>query len=158
MTNAMSPRNLFALLGFILLCLAVAGLGGLATAQSVTTWYTTLNKPPFNPPGWIFGPVWTTLYIMMAVAAWRVWLKQGFGLPLYVWAAQLALNCLWSFLFFAFQSPFWAMVDIIPLLALILLTMRLFLPVDRLAGLLLAPYAAWVSFATLLNFSIWWLN
>ena len=156
--NITNTRKFMGLAGFILLCLMVAGLGGLSTAQSVGTWYVTLNKPPFNPPSWVFGPVWTTLYIMMAVAAWRVWLKQGFGLPLYVWAAQLALNCLWSVLFFALQSPGWALVDIFPLLGLILFSIKLFLPIDRLAGLLLAPYAAWVSFACLLNAAIWWLN
>ena len=156
--SASNTRKFMALAGFTLLCLAIGGLGGLATAKSVTTWYPTLIKPSFNPPSWVFAPVWTSLYIMMAFAAWRIWLKQGFGKPLYMWSAQLALNCLWSFLFFALQSPGWAMLDIIPLLALILVTIRLFWPIDRLAGLLLMPYAAWVSFASLLNFSIWWLN
>jgi tryptophan-rich sensory protein len=147
-----------ALLGFILACLAIGGLGGWVTAGSVATWFPTLNKPPFNPPAWLFGPVWTTLYVMMGVAAWRVWRKAGWGTPLNLFAAQLALNCAWSFLFFGLQSPGLALLDIVPLLVLILLTIRAFWPIDRIAGGLLVPYAAWVSFATLLNASIWWLN
>ena len=147
-----------ALLGFILACLAIGGLGGWVTSGSVATWFPTLNKPPFNPPAWVFGPVWTTLYVMMGVAAWRVWRKAGWGTALNLFAAQLALNCAWSFLFFGLQSPGLALLDIVPLLALILLTIRAFWPIDRIAGGLLMPYAAWVSFATLLNASIWWLN
>ena len=95
---------------------------------------------------------------MMAVAAWRVWRKMGWGKPLYLFIAQLVLNSLWSFLFFGMQSPGLALLDIVPLLALILLTIATFWPIDRIAGGLLMPYAAWVSFATLLNASIWWLN
>lgn len=158
MAKLSARRDYAALVGFILVCLAIGGLGGFVTASSVQTWYPTLTKPSFNPPAWVFGPVWTTLYVMMAVAAWRVWRKAGWGAPLNIFAAQLALNCLWSFLFFGMQSPGLALIDIVPLLALILLTIRAFWPIDRIAGGLLMPYAAWVSFATLLNASIWWLN
>lgn len=154
----MNRREIAALCGFLLLCLGVGALGGIATAQSVGSWYPGLIKPSFNPPSWVFGPVWTLLYLMMAVAAWRVWRKAGWGVELNVWAAQLALNCLWSFLFFGLRSPGLALLDVIPLLALILLTIRFFQPVDRPAALLLTPYAAWVSFATLLNAAIWQLN
>ena len=143
---------------FVFACLAIGGLSGWVTSTSVASWYPTITKPPFNPPAWVFGPVWTTLYVMMAVAAWRVWRKMGWGKPLYLFIAQLVLNSLWSFLFFGMQSPTWALIDIVPLLALILLTIATFWPIDRIAGGLLMPYAAWVSFATLLNASIWWLN
>ena len=151
-------RELLALAGFLSLCLAVGGAGGWATAQSVQDWYPTLVKPPFNPPSWVFGPVWTTLYVFMGIAAWRVWRKQGWGTPLNLFAIQLALNCLWSFLFFGLRSPGLALIDILPLPAFILLTARAFRPVDRPAFVLMLPYAAWVGFALLLNASIWWLN
>jgi benzodiazapine receptor len=158
MTTSTRPRDLLALMGFLALCLGAGGLGGWSTAQSVGSWYPTLVKPPFNPPAWIFGPVWTTLYVFMGVAAWRVWRKAGWGTPLTLFAIQLALNSLWSFLFFGLRSPGLALLDIVPLLAFILLTWRAFRPIDRPAAALLVPYAAWVSFALLLNASIWWLN
>jgi tryptophan-rich sensory protein len=142
--------------------LAVGGLSGFATARGVATWYPTLIKPPFNPPAWIFGPVWTVLYIMMGVSAFLVW-RQGFAtegvrLALTVFAVQLALNGLWSILFFGMQAPGWALVEIGALWLAIVLTIVLFWRVSPTAGILLLPYWAWVSFATVLNASLWWLN
>ena len=142
--------------------LAVGGLSGAATAGSVASWYPTLVKPSFTPPAWVFGPVWTVLYVMMGVAAFFVW-KQGFGsqgvkLALAVFAVQLALNGLWSILFFGLHAPGWALVEIVLLWLAIGVTIWAFWRVTPTAGALLLPYWAWVSFATVLNASLWWLN
>ncbi len=149
--------------GFIVLCLAVAGIAGWATSQSVATWYLTLNRPSWTPPNWLFAPVWTTLYIMMAVAAWRIW-RSGGGFTgsvrsaLMMFFVQLALNFAWSFAFFGARSPILGLLVIILLWLAIAATISAFRPVDRLAAWLLAPYLVWVSYATALNFAIWTLN
>lgn len=146
------------LAGLIAICLAVGALGGFATASSVSEWYPTLNKPSWNPPNWIFGPVWTTLYIMMAVAAWLVW-RCGNSTPaMILFFAQLALNCAWSFLFFGARSPWLGLVGIGMLWLALLATVTVFFQRDKLAGVLMLPYFAWVSFAAFLNFTIWRLN
>ena len=146
----------------VALPLAVGGLSGYATARGVSTWYPTLVKPSFNPPAWVFGPVWTLLYIMMGIAAFLVWRRgldaDGVKIALTVFAIQLALNGLWSILFFGLQAPGWALAEIILLWMAIGITTLLFWRVDHTAGLLLLPYWAWVSFATVLNASLWWLN
>ncbi len=150
------------LAGFIAICLLTGALGGWVTSQSVIEWYPTLNKPAWNPPAWVFAPMWTTLYVMMAVAAWLVWKKvprgSGVRLALVLFFAQLALNCLWSFLFFGARSPAWALIDIFVLLAALAATTAAFFNHSRLAGALMLPYLAWVSFAAFLNFTIWQLN
>jgi translocator protein len=148
-------KKYLSLFAFVALCLAVGAGAGFLTAQSVMTWFPTLVKPWFNPPSWLFAPVWTTLYIMMAVAAWLVWLRKGSLVLFYV---QLALNFAWSLLFFGLHSPAMALVDIAAMWVAILLTLLGFWKVDRRAGWLMVPYLAWVSFASLLNASIWWLN
>lgn len=145
----------------ILICFAAAGIGSLATTPQIPGWYANLAKPAWTPPGWIFGPVWTLLYLMMAVAAWLVWRQAGFAgakLPLALFAIQLALNSLWSVLFFGLQNPGAAAVEIILLWAAILATMVTFWRRSRVAGGLLAPYLAWVSFAAVLNVAIWRMN
>jgi len=146
------------LAGFIAICLAVGALGGFATASSVTEWYPTLNKPSWNPPNWIFGPVWTTLYIMMAIAAWLVWRRGASGTAMILFFAQLALNLAWSFLFFGARSPWLGLVGIAMLLVALVATVVVFFQRDKLAGVLMLPYLAWVSFASFLNFTIWRLN
>ena len=157
-------RDALALLGFVALCLAVAAAGGAVTASSVGTWYAGLAKPSFNPPNWVFAPVWTALYLMMAFAAWRVWRRRGAGdarlamLALGAWALQLALNLSWSLLFFGARLIGAALAEIAVLFAAILATALLFWRIDRVAGALLAPYAAWVAFAALLNAALWRLN
>ena len=142
--------------------LAVGGLSGFATARGVAEWYPTLAKPSFNPPSWVFGPVWTVLYIMMGVAAFLVWRTgldmDGVKIALIAFAIQLALNGLWSILFFGMQQPGWALIEIIALWAAIGATIRLFWRVTPTAGALLLPYWAWVTFATVLNAALWWLN
>ena len=154
-------RRIAVLVVFVGACLAIGALGGWVTTGSVKGWYATLSKPSFNPPDWLFGPVWTVLYVMMGVAAWRVWLKawgdRARG-PLTLFALQLALNLGWSVTFFGLHAIGWAVVVIVALEAAILATMLLFRRIDRLAAALLLPYALWVAFATLLNVTIWRLN
>jgi len=146
------------LLAFIVVCLAAGGLGGFITAESVRTWYPGIAKPSWTPPSWLFGPVWTLLYVMMAVAAWMVWRRVGFGTALGVFALQLALNTLWSFLFFGLKAPAIAAVEIVALWGSIVATIALFAAVDVVAAWLLAPYLLWVTFASALNIAIWKLN
>jgi len=143
------------------LCLAVGALGGWVTADSVKTWYTTINKPSFTPPNWVFGPVWTVLYVLMGVAAWRVWCKarpDQLRVPLALFAVQLALNLAWSVVFFGAHRIGGAVVVIVGLEAAILATMVAFRRIDGLAALLLVPYALWVVFAAALNIAVWQLN
>jgi tryptophan-rich sensory protein len=140
----------------------VSLIGNAVTIPQVASWYPTLVKPPFNPPNWLFGPVWTALFAMMAYSVFRI-LRLPAATPgkspaLGIYHAQLVLNVLWSVAFFGLNSPLGGIAVIVPFLALILLTIALFRPLDRMAGNLLWPYAAWVSFATVLNVSIWWLN
>ena len=154
-------RRIAALVVFVGLCLAVGALGGWVTAGSVKDWYPTLHKPSFNPPNWLFGPVWTVLYAMMGVAAWRVWCKAWGNRarrPLALFALQLALNLGWSVTFFGLHAIGAAVVVIVALEAAILGTMLEFRRIDGLAAALLVPYALWVAFATLLNVTIWRLN
>jgi len=154
-------RDLAGLAGFLLLSLVVSALGGLATATSVGTWYPTLAKPPFNPPDCAFAPVWTVLYGLIAIAGWRIW-----RLPpapprtraLAAFGVQLALNLLWSFLFFGLRAIGVALAEILCLLGAIAVTALLFWRLDRPAGALFLPYLLWVAFATALNASLWVLN
>ncbi len=153
--------DLLGLGAFVALCLAISAIGGWVTADSVGTWYRTLQKPVFNPPDWVFAPVWTLLYLMIALAGWRVWRSRGLAgarAAMAAYAAQLALNLAWSFLFFGGRMIGIALVEIVLLLAAIVVNAVLFWRIDRLAGWLLAPYAAWVAFACMLNFALWRLN
>lgn len=145
----------------IALTMAVSVIGGLATAHSVDSWYAGLNKPSFNPPNWVFAPVWTMLYLLMAIAAWRIYLgpeSRSRRAALALYGAQLALNLGWSLIFFGLRSPFPAMLELALLLMAIVGTAVLFWRLDRPAGLLLVPYALWSAFAFALNLEIWRLN
>lgn len=129
------------------------------TANSVQTWYPTLNKPSWNPPNWLFAPVWTALYIMMAVSVWLVWREGQFtGVPAALFALQLLLNVAWSWLFFARHRPDLAFGEIVLLWLAILATSLSFRPVSSTAFALLIPYLLWVTFASYLNWTIWRLN
>lgn len=146
---------------FIVVCLGVGGLGAVATTPEIQGWYKTLAKPSWNPPDSVFGPVWTTLFIMMGIAAWLVWQQGGFkaaSKPLSLFAVQLALNVAWSWIFFGLHQPGWAFVEIVILWLAILATTVAFLRCSKVAGWLLVPYLAWVSFASVLNFTIWRMN
>ncbi|MEY3025903.1 MAG: hypothetical protein RLZZ238_800 [Planctomycetota bacterium] len=136
-----------------------AGLAALL--WPVDAWYATIAKPSWNPPNWLFGPVWTTLYILIGVAAWRVWRTGAFRrdrVALAVFLAQWAMNFAWSGFFFGLRSPGLAAIEIICLLCLIAFTMRRFARHDRASAVLLVPYIAWVAFATALNLALWWMN
>ncbi len=157
-TTKRGPMQWLILVGWLLLCFGAAALGAFFPPSE---WYASLNKPSWNPPAWVFGPVWSMLYTMMAVAAWRVWRKGGFAqqrLPLGLFLVQLALNAAWSPLFFGLQRPGIAFAEIILLWLAIACTIVVFRRVDRVAAWLLVPYLAWVSFAAVLNGTLWRLN
>jgi translocator protein len=155
----MTFSAIVSLAGFLVLCLAIGGVSGYATMGGIKVWYKTIRKPSFNPPNWLFGPVWTVLYIMMAVSAWLVWQTGGnISFALGLFTLQLALNFAWSFIFFRAQNIGWALVDILALWLTIAATVAVFSGISSLAAWLLLPYLAWVSFASLLNASIWRLN
>jgi tryptophan-rich sensory protein len=144
----------------IALCESVGLSGGLITASSVSTWYTTLRKPSINPPSWVFGPVWTTLYALMGIAVTMVAekRKKGTTSAIILFGSQLMLNFLWTLLFFGLRSPFAAFIEIIVLYVFILLTTITFWRVSKKSALLMIPYLLWVSFAFVLNFKVWRLN
>lgn len=150
------------MLGSIFLCLFVGLVGGIATSSSVQTWYLTLVKPVFTPPNWLFGPIWTTLYILMGIALFLVLRegvrKENVKTAVYYFVVQLLLNFAWSFIFFYFKSLAGGLIIILELWLMILLTMRKFYRISKAAAWLMAPYIAWVTIATLLNFSLMLLN
>ncbi len=151
-------RVTVAMIGWLVACFGAASLG---TIFMPGEWYATLQKPSWNPPGWIFGPVWTALYTMMAVAAWLVWKRGGFVAqrrPLILFLVQLALNAAWSPLFFGLHWTGMAFAEIMLLWLAIATTLLAFRSVSRTAAWLLTPYLVWVSFAAVLNFSLWRLN
>lgn len=148
-------RNGLALPGFIVATF-LAPMAGIFSMPGA--WYAALVKPAWNPPAWIFGPAWTLLYTLMAVAAWLVWKRDGWRRPLMLYGVQLALNAAWTPIFFGAHELGWALVEIAALWTAILLTLLSFWRVSRLAGWLFVPYLAWVTFATALNFALWRLN
>lgn len=152
--------NLPKFIGSILLCLFTGALGSFFTTSAITTWYADLSKPPFNPPNYIFAPVWTILYILMGISLYLLWTsnKKGREKAIRLFLIQLALNFFWSIIFFGMHSPRLAFVEIILLWAFIFLTIRASLPVSKTAAYLLYPYLAWVTFATVLNLFIAILN
>jgi tryptophan-rich sensory protein len=156
-----SRHEWLALAGFVGLCFAVAGIGSGLTTPALDDWYALLRKPAWTPPNWLFGPVWSALYLSMAVAAWLVWRRRrevDVRVPLSFFLLQLALNVIWSGLFFALQRPQAAFFEIVVLWVMILITLVCFWRVSVYAGWLFIPYLAWVTFAAALNFSLWRLN
>lgn len=162
MVSEKRPFQFIPFLILIFIPLTFGVIGGLLTNASVKTWYPTLNKPSFNPPDWVFGPVWTILYILIGIASYLVWQKrdQVTHLPrmIAVYFIQLVLNLFWSFLFFYAHKIGPSLFEIVALLIVILLNARMFYKIDKTAGLLFIPYALWVSFATLLTYHIYTLN
>jgi len=143
------------------ICLGAAGIGSVLTRPSIATWYATLRKPPWTPPNWVFGPVWTVLYLSMAVAAWWVWHQVGFShgkVPLTLFAVQLAFNVAWSGIFFGLRFPGGAFLEVVFLWLFILWTAIAFWPVSRTASWLMVPYLTWVTYAGALNAAIWRMN
>lgn len=146
----------------VLVCLGIGFIGSIATQTSVDTWFVALDKPSFNPPSWVFAPVWTLLYVLMGVAAGMVW-SRGFHhlwvkTALYHFGFQLILNAGWSIAFFGYQSPLAGLIIIIALIVLVLITFKWFKIVSTTAAYLLIPYILWIGFAAALNFEIWRLN
>lgn len=158
----MDIRSIIKLVAALILCQLAGFMGSLATTPSIPTWYQSIVKPSFTPPNWIFAPVWTMLYVLMGISLFLVWNKglekPGVKLALLFFFLQLALNILWSFLFFGLHSPLFAFIEIVFLWPAILVTILIFLPISKGAGYLLIPYLLWVSFAAVLNFSLWRLN
>ena len=146
----------------VLICQGAGLIGSVATFPSIPTWYATLEKPFFNPPNWLFGPVWIALYTLMGISAFLVWRKgirdRQVKVALGIFVAQLILNSLWSIVFFGLHSLLGGLIVILPLWVAILLSIVTFYRISKTAGVLLIPYILWVSFATLLNFSLWQLN
>lgn len=152
--SSKSRRGL-ALAGFILItfCAPLLSIGSMPG-----DWYAALIKPEWNPPAWVFGPAWTLLYTLMAVAAWLVWKRVGFSRPLALYFVQLALNAAWTPIFFGAHQIVWALLEIVLLWGAVLITLVNFRRVSPAAGWLFVPYLAWVSFATFLNYTLWRLN
>lgn len=145
----------------IYLAFLVLAIGGgllLGASNMPGEWYASLNKPFFNPPSWLFGPVWTVLYVLIAIAGARTWMANARGLGMQLWFGQMALNFMWSPAFFGYRMPGVALVVVLAMLAVILAFIADRWNRDRIAALLFAPYAAWVAFASLLNAAIVWLN
>lgn len=158
----MKLNSFFKLTIAIVISELAGGIGSFFTISAIPNWYATLVKPTLNPPSWIFGPVWTTLYFLMGIAAFLVWNKgwdrKDVHKALGVFLFQLVLNAMWSIIFFGLHSPFWAFVDIVAMWLAIIWTMTLFYKISKPAMWLLLPYILWVSFATYLNYSILILN
>jgi len=150
------------MLAFLIsVCFGAAGVGSWVSRSGQSRWYSMLRKPPGTPPDWVFGPVWTVLYLCMGIAAWMVWRQAGWSgarLGLELWVLQLLLNVTWSWLFFGLRRPELALVDVVALWVLILLTVLAFQPVSVAAAWLLVPYLLWVAYAGRLNFLLWRLN
>ena len=147
----------------VVICLVVGYVSGMVTRTSITTWYPTLVKPSFNPPNWIFAPVWTSLYVMMGVAAGFIWnqittQKSAVTKALQFFIIQLVLNALWSYLFFGLHNLMLATIEVVLLWLMIFETYSQFAKINKTASYLMLPYLAWVSFASVLTASIWWLN
>ncbi len=155
-------NNITRLIISIAIPVVAGSLSGFFTVTGDGSWYQTIQKPSWNPPGWVFGPVWTSLYVMMGISLYLVWksnaeqsLKKK---AIIIFAIQLALNFFWSYIFFTLQSPGWAMVEIITMWLFILLTIFAFAKISKVAAWLLVPYISWVSFASILTYTIWQMN
>ena len=158
----MKKGDVFKLIVSIVVCQMAGVIGGFFTASSVNTWYASLTKPSFNPPNWLFSPVWITLYVLMGVALFLVWRQglrtEGVQNALYIFGVQLILNALWSIVFFGLKMPLAGFIVIVILWGFILIALMKFRKISKLAGILLVPYLLWVSFAGVLNFFLWYLN
>lgn len=160
--TSLFPVQPIKLAASVVLCLLAGFVGSMFTTPKIESWYAGIAKPSFTPPGWLFGPVWTALYVLMGIALYLVWRKgiaaKGVKIALAVFLAQLVLNALWSYAFFGAESPLAGLVVIVALWAMIAASIAAFGPLSRTAAMLLVPYILWVSFATVLNASIYYLN
>jgi len=158
----MRIKNIIKLFSAVVVCQITGVVGSIFTRPSIPTWYSSLQKPDFTPPDWLFAPVWITLYTLMGISAYLVWNKgfenKNIKISLFIFAVQLLLNALWSFLFFGLHSPLYAFIEIIILWVAIAIVILYFLKISLPSGFLLLPYLLWVSFAVVLNFYIMKLN
>lgn len=155
----MGKINWGKLIASIALCQGAGVVGSFFTVSSIPTWYATLAKPSFSPPGWVFGPVWILLYFMMGLSFYLILTKKTQkGAAIELFLIQLTLNTLWSIIFFGLKNPYWAFLEILFLWTAILLTIIYFYKISKFTAYLLIPYLLWVSFAVYLNFTIWRLN
>ena len=158
----MKTIDILKLVASIILCQLAGLIGSIFTTPAIPTWYESLKKPFFSPPNWIFGPVWVSLYLLMGISLFLIWQRRENnpqakkGLILFF--IQLILNAFWSVAFFGLRSPLLGLIDIVLLWIAILLTIKSFFGISKTAALLILPYILWVSFAVLLNFSLWILN
>ncbi|MFC1915594.1 TspO/MBR family protein [Chloroflexota bacterium] len=155
-------KDIIKLISSIIACLCAGIIGSVFTTPAIPTWYAALEKPPFTPPNWLFAPAWTTLYLLIGIAAFLIW-RRGIGnrpakTALIIFLIQLVLNALWSVVFFGLESPLYGIVVIVALWLAILFTILKFFKISTLAGLLLLPYIGWVTFAAILNVYIFILN
>lgn len=146
----------------LIICNLAGGVGSIFTSNAISEWYQYLNKPSFNPPNWIFGPVWTLLYSLMGIALYLIW-KRGLenkdvNYAVRFFLIHLIFNALWSLLFFGLRNPLLGLIEIVVLWAMIVASIVMFYRINKLAGVLLVPYLLWVSFATVLNYYLWQLN
>ena len=151
-------RDVLGLAAFVLMCFGVSVLGGRATVSALASWYPSLAKPDWTPPNWVFGPVWTLLYPLVAVAGWLAWREGRARVGTLLFLLQLALNAAWPWIFFGDRRIGLALLCVVAMWLAILATIRAFWPVSRSAAVLLVPYLAWVGFAIALNAAIWFLN
>ena len=151
-------RDILGLAFFLALCFGASVHGGLVAAPALREWYAGLVKPAWTPPGWVFGPIWTILYPLMAVAGWTVWREGRSRVAVLLFLLQLALNAAWPWLFFGLRRPDWAFFDVLALTVTLAATIAVFYRLRRRAALLLVPYLAWVAFAAVLNLAVWRLN
>ena len=160
--KSVKSKDILKLIVSLVICQCAGLIGSIFTTAAIPTWYATLEKPPFTPPNWLFAPAWATLYVLMGIAAFLVWRKEvnreGAKLALMIFLIQLVLNALWSVVFFGLESPLAGVIVILVLWVAILFTVLKFFKLSMAAGLLLLPYILWVSFAAILNISIWLLN
>ncbi len=158
----MKPRDILKLVVSIIACLAAGAIGSIFTRSAIPTWYATLEKPAFNPPNWLFAPAWALLYLLMSIAAFLVWRRglenRQVRIALIVFLIQLILNALWSVVFFGLESPLYGLIVISALWVAILFTVLKFYRISSVASVLMWPYLLWVTFAAVLNVSIWLLN
>jgi len=157
----MKTKKFFSLIFFIVVCNLAGAMGALLTATGEGSWYMNLVKPSFNPPGWLFGPVWTMLYILMGIAVWMIWQQKKdkkIKIALNLFWLQLVLNAIWTPVFFGLENTGVALGIIIVLWLVLLVTIIKFWQIKKTVAGLLVPYILWVSFASVLNFAIWWLN
>ena len=160
MTATSTKTQIIGLIMWLVICFAASAIGGIASIQA-KDFYIQLIQPEWAPPSWVFGPVWTTLYTLMGISAWLIWRNGGFQtnfVALSLFLIQLVVNALWSWLFFAWKFGFWSFIDILVLLVLIVATIISFWRIHRFAAILLVPYLLWVSFALVLNYTLWQLN